>query len=79
MKEHGPDLWSSLLVALGLGLGAAGFVVALVGKPTWTVRIGAIGLVVVILLLVAIWHWGFREGAKWHPHENRNPRQEKVQ
>lgn len=71
MSRGDPELWQSLLVALGLALGAAAFLVALIGKPTWVVRIGAVALVVVILMLVAVWHWGFREGAAWRTESKK--------
>lgn len=71
MSRGDPELWQSLLVALGLALAAAAFLVALIGKPTWPVRISAIALVIVILMLVAVWHWGFREGAAWRTESKK--------
>lgn len=65
MNKHKPSFKESILVALGLSLGAAAFLLALVGKPTWPARVAAIGMILLILVLVAVWHWGFREGRKW--------------
>jgi hypothetical protein len=60
-----PSLKDALIIALGLGLTLAGFIVALVGHPTWPVRIGAVGFVVIVVAFVVVWHLGFRAGAKW--------------
>lgn len=64
MNGRRPSFKESLLVALGLALAAAAFLLAMVGKPTLGARLAAIGLILLVLVLVAVWHWGYREGEK---------------
>jgi hypothetical protein len=60
-----PRLSKTLVVAGGLALGAAAFLLALVGEPTWPARIAAIGIIVVIVAFAIVWHWGFTNGMRW--------------
>jgi membrane protein YdbS with pleckstrin-like domain len=55
-----PDLKESLVVVLGLTFAAVSFAVALVGKPTWPVRVAALVAVVVTIVAVVAWHSGYR-------------------
>lgn len=57
-----PDLKEALVVTLGLTLAAVSFAIALVGEPTWPVRIAALTVVVVIVVAVIAWHSGYRAG-----------------
>jgi hypothetical protein len=64
MNGEGPNFWGRLAIALGLAIGTAALMVALVGKPTWGVRAGALGLILAVVVLVLVWHWGFSRGTK---------------
>ncbi len=65
MNRRKPDLLRALVVAAGLALSAAAFLLAFVGKPTPAARIAAIGLVLLVVAMVIVWHLGFRNGVKW--------------
>ena len=65
MNGRGPRLSEALLAALGIGFAAAAFILAFVGRPTWGARIAATCLILLAVGLVAVWHWGFRAGARW--------------
>jgi hypothetical protein len=64
VNGDGPRFIESIAVALGLAVGLAAFGLELMDKPTSAARLAAVGLVLFILVLVAVWHWGFREGRK---------------
>jgi peptidoglycan/LPS O-acetylase OafA/YrhL len=65
MNRRKPELTRTLAVAGGLALGAAAFLLAFVGKPTPAARIAAIAIIVLIVLMAVVWHWGFDKGLKW--------------
>ena len=65
MNRRKPDLLRALVVAGGLALSAAAFLLAFVGKPTPVTRIAAAGLVILIVAMVIVWHIGFNNGVKW--------------
>lgn len=62
MSGNDQNFWGRLGVAVGLAMGTAALMVALIGEPTWGVRAGAIGLILLVVLLVVVWHWGFTRG-----------------
>jgi membrane protein implicated in regulation of membrane protease activity len=62
--KRDPNLLVSLGKAFALSATAACLVVELWGKPTWPMRVGAVGFVALSLAMVAVWFWGFRHGRK---------------
>jgi|HubBroStandDraft_6_1064221.scaffolds.fasta_scaffold552829_2 hypothetical protein len=63
-NQQPPSLWMVLLLAFGPTVSGVGFVLQLIGHPTWGLRVAALGVVVLVLVLLAVWYWGFNTGTK---------------
>jgi hypothetical protein len=72
-REKPPDLSKTLIAALGLGLGAAAFLLAFVGEPTWPARIAALSIVALFVIGVGAWYRGFKDGLHWGGKDDPNP------
>jgi hypothetical protein len=57
-----PPFWSAFLLALATAASVAGFLLEAVGHPSEGMRIAASGFVLAVLVLLAVWYWGFHRG-----------------
>jgi hypothetical protein len=69
MSRHKPSLWKALGGAFAIAIATAAFIVTLIGKPTWALRIGAVSFVVLVVAFAAVWYWGFYTGSNWPDSE----------
>jgi hypothetical protein len=57
-----PPFWSAFFLALATTVSLAGYVLELVGHPSQGLRIAASSFVILVLVLLAVWYWGFSRG-----------------
>jgi hypothetical protein len=54
-----PPFWRAFVAALATAASVLGFVLEEIEHPSEGLRIAAIGVVVAVLVLLAVWYWGF--------------------